>query len=450
MSLAMPASAHAPEAFAPELLAVQARPPARTPRLAAYVVGGLFALLAVWAAFGRLDIVASAPGRLVPRHYSRVVQPAEAGVLRDILVREGEFVLAGQVLIRMDTTVAGADQQVLEADAALQSLRLRRIDAELAGRPFEPRAQDPPALASQVLEQYRSRRRSHLDAVAQEQATLDRALHDLAAARQQLAKLQTTLPLYQQSARSYEALVKDGFVSELGANEKLREKLEKEQESKAQEASVKALEYAVEQARRRLAQVHSTYESQLQQERLEILTAQQRNSAERSKHAYRSGLLELRAPADGVVQDLVTYTRGAVVQPGTVLLHLVPKDEPLLAEVAVRNEDAGFVAAGQKAKVKLTAYPFQRYGMLEGEVEMVSPDSLANDPQKAAAQGQNPHNYKAWIRLGSQQLRSPSGDSLRLTPGMAVQAEIHQGHRTVLEYLLSPVRKVAQEAARER
>ncbi len=218
--------------FTPDLLTIQEQPPARLPRTVGYVTAGLFGVLLTWAAFGKLDIIAGAEGRLVPRNYSRVLQPAEAGIVREVLVRDGDRVLAGQVLMRMDATTAGADMGTLRADAALKALSLRRIDAELRGQPLLVDARDPPELATQVLAQYRARRQSYLDALAQEQATLARAQHDLAAARQQLAKLQATVPLYQQSASSYEKLVKEGFVSELGANDKIREKIEKEQELK--------------------------------------------------------------------------------------------------------------------------------------------------------------------------------------------------------------------------
>lgn len=436
--------------FAPDLLTIQEQPPSRLPRTVAYVTAGLFVVLFAWAAFGRLDIVASAEGRLVPRNYSRLVQPAEAGIVRAVLVRDGETVKAGQLLLRMDATAASADLGTLQADAALKALTLRRIDAELRGQPFMVQSDDPPDLATQVLAQFRARRQSYLDALAQEQATLERAQHDLAAARQQLAKLQATVPLYQQAARSYEQLVKDGFVSELGANEKLRDRIEKEQELKSQQAALAGLASAVEQSRRRLAQITSDYESQLRNERVELQGQQERTRGELRKQVYRAGLLELRAPEDGIVKDLATSTPGAVVQPGSVLLNLVPVREPLFAEVAIRNEDVGFVVPGQAVKVKLQAYPFQKYGMVEGEVELVSADSLANDPQKAASQGQSPQSYKALVRLGRQDLQAPGGEVLKLAPGMVVQAEIHQGRRTVLEYLLSPVQKVAQEAARER
>lgn len=436
--------------FTPDLLTIQEQPPSRLPRTIGYVTMGLFGVLLAWATFGKLDIIAGAEGRLVPRNYSRVIQPAEAGIVREVLVRDGEEVKAGQVLMRMDATTASADMGTLRADSALKALSLRRIDAELRGQPLLLDVRDPPEVAAQVLAQYRARRQSYLDAQAQEQAALERAQHDLIAARQQLAKLRATVPLYQQSASSYEKLVKEGFVSELGANDKIREKIEKEQELKIQEANIGSMTSVVEQSRKKLAQIKSGYESQLLNERVELQSQQQRTDGELQKQVYKSGLLELTATEAGTVKDMATYSPGAVVQPGATLLNLVPKNEPLYAEVAIHNEDVGFVAPGQGVKVKLQAYPFQKYGMLEGTVALISADSSANDPQKATALGQNPQSYKALVKLASQELRASSGEVLKLAPGMVVQAEIHQGRRTVLEYLLSPVQKVVQEAGRER
>ena len=436
--------------FQPDLLAIQESPPSRLPRTVGYITMGLFGVLLAWAAFGKLDIIAAAEGRLVPRNYSRVLQPAEAGIVREVLVRDGEEVKAGQVLMRMDATTASADMGTLQADAALKVLSLRRIDAELSGQALLIGPRDPPAVATQVLAQYRARRQAYLDALAQEQATLERSQHDLAGAHQQLTKLQATVPMYQQSANSYEKLVKEGFVSELGANDKVREKIEKEQELKSQESNIGSLTSAVEQSRKKLSQIKSNYESQLLNERVDLQNQHQRTTGELQKQVYKSGLLELRATEDGTVKDLVTYSPGAVVQPGAALLNLIPKNELLVAEVAIHNEDVGFVAPGQQVRVKLQAFPFQKYGMLEGTVHVVSADSAANDPQKATAMGQSPQSYKVLVHLASQSLRTPNGDAMKLAPGMVVQAEIHQGKRSVLEYLLSPVQKVAQEAGRER
>jgi hemolysin D len=161
---------------------------------------------------------------------------------------------------------------------------------------------------------------------------------------------------------------------------------------------------------------------------------------------HRNSLLELKAPQAGVIKDLATHTPGTVVAPRTILLTLVPHDEPLIAEVWVSNADAGFVQAEQKVRVKLAAYPFQKYGMLDGVVRQVSADAQEKtDTAKSVPEAA----YRALIHLDNDYLDS-QGKRLRLVPGMLVNAEIHLGTRTVLEYLLSPIQKVAHEAGRER
>jgi hemolysin D len=168
--------------------------------------------------------------------------------------------------------------------------------------------------------------------------------------------------------------------------------------------------------------------------------------------------MELRAPQDGVIKDLATTTIGAVVQPGTVVLTLIPSGEQLYADVSIKNQDAGFVRAGQLAQIKLATYPFQKYGMLTGKVILVSADATSTAEQGAgnrqAGEGmisaQPQAVYKARVQLDQQVLRDPQGNLLNLAPGLQVVAEINQGKRTVLEYLLSPVQKAVSESARER
>lgn len=439
-----------PADFAPDLLSIQERPPARLPRTVGFVTVGLFVSLLAWGVFAKVDIIASAEGRLVPRNDSRLIQPAEAGLIREVLVRDGQEVTAGQLLMRLDATTAGADLTTLEADMAFKQLSLRRIDAELTGQPLGPMAGAPADIAAQVRAQHQSHRQGYRDALAQEQAALDRAIGEATSATRVLEKLRATVPLYRQQAQSYERLVKDGYVSQLGANEKFRERIEKEQDLMAQQATVSAAAASVEQSRKRLLQVKSGYETQLHNERVELSNQQQKVEGEMAKQNFRAGLLEVRATEAGVVKDLLSTRPGTVVQPGAVLLTLVPKAEPLLAEVAVQNEDVGFVVPGQAVRLKFQAYPFQKYGLLGGTVETVSADSSAKDPQKAVAMGQSPQSYKALVRLDDQRLVSADGGVLRLAAGMVVQAEIDQGRRTVLEYLMSPVQRVAHDAARER
>ena len=437
--------------FSPGLLAIQESPMPKLPRLIFYLVAVLFTLLLAWAFFAKLDIVAVAEGRLVPLSYTKIVQPAEAGVVAEILVREGEQVQAGQVLIRLDATLTGADSRSLAADLHLKRLTLRRVDAELAGQPLLLQDGDEPAMMAQVQAQASAHRQAFSDALAQETASRERAQNELRAAQETHTKLINTLPGYERSARAHSQLVAEGFLSPIAGNDKEREAIEKSQDLKAQAATVQSLLSTITAQDKKIAGLGSSFRSQLLIERTEAMGQLAKLEQDTHKMGYKTSLLELKAPQAGVIKDVATTSKGAVVQPGMVLLTLVPKDEPLLAEVQVKNEDVGFVQTGQSVRLKVAAYPFQKYGLLEGRIQTLAPDAQTsnnNKPDQSAPQG-----YRALVRLETQFLESLTGDARQrksLEAGMQVAAEIHQGRRSIMEYLLSPVQKVAAEAGRER
>jgi len=254
------------------------------------------------------------------------------------------------------------------------------------------------------------------------------------------------------SAKAFERLGQEGFYSPLAVEERQREHLEKAQDLLAQQATVASLLAAVHASEMRLAQIGSRHRRELLDERALTQSDVRRLTEENVKAVHRLSQLALRAPAAGLVKDLATHTIGAIVAPGTVMLSLVPREEPLLAEVMVRNEDVGFVREGQHVKLKLAAFPFQKYGMVEGQVTHIGPDAQtaqdANAPASDGARGAQP-DYRALVQLRQQFLQTGSR-RFPLTSGMQVVAELHQGHRSVASYLLSPVQKVWHEAGRER
>jgi len=277
---------------------------------------------------------------------------------------------------------------------------------------------------------------------------------DLRAALAVLNKLQRTVPIYQTMAERYATLQSEGYVSELFALERKRDRIEKEQDLAAQEHVVESLRASLAQAQRRLVQVGSTYRQQLHAERAQAAGQRVRTEEELAKQLHRAKAVELRAPEAGVVKDLASHTVGTVVSPGTVLLTLVPVGEDLQADVLVRHIDAGFVRVGQRAKIKLASYPFQKYGLLEGTVVRVSAD--ASDSPSARRDGTEEGSmpaalsgYRARIEFPSQSIAF-DGRALPLASGMQAVAEIRLGERTLLEYLLAPVQKAWHEAARER
>ena len=409
---------------------------------------GLTGALLVWGAVAKLDVIASAQGRLVPLTFTKVVQPAEQGVVMDILVKDGDVVKAGQVLLRLDPQLSQSEMVGLTRDVAIKRLTLQRVEAELSDKAFIPTANAPTDVAAQVATQYRARRQSYQDALAQETEALNKAKADLVSAEQIVSKLSQTVPIYRQSAQAYDKLFKEGFVGEVAANEKRREFLEREQDLKAQEAAAISLQSVIASSIKKTASIRSNYRSQLENERIEIVTQLNKSNQDLDKSAIRSRLLEIKAPTDGVVKDLAVTTKGAVVQAGALLLNVVPRGEPVQAEILLSNEDVGFITIGQKTQIKIAAYPFQKYGLLDGKVIHLSADS--SDP-KQQQQTQHPQlSYRALVSLDTQTLKAPNGESLGLSAGMLVVAEVNQGKRTVLEYLLSPVQKVGAEAARER
>lgn len=439
------------------LFEVACKEPDQAPRWVLWAVTALLLSLSIWAALAHLDIVAVAPGRLVPQTYVKIVQPASAGIVRDILVREGDEVERGQVLVRLDPTETAADNTAIERELAIQTLQIRRIDSELRNKPLARMQGDDDTLLLQVEAQRRAHRQSYLDSLSQEQAVRDRAEKELGAAREVLRKLEKTQPSYQRSAEAYEKLAGQKLIGELQAEEMRRAAIENAQDLEAQRSTVAGLQAAVAESDRRLAQLSSAYESDLHVERMAAVSRLNQLEQQQVKAKFQRTNLELRAPQTGRVKELATTTLGAVVQPGTVLVSLVPKAEPLLAEVMIDNQDIGFVHPGQSVRLKLAAYPFQRYGMLAGSVKTIIADSqdFANKRQEVAASTASESGvasttaFKATIVLQNQQLQA--GDrQLPLAAGMQLSAEIVQDRRTVLQYLLSPLQRVVSEAGNER
>ena len=430
--------------------------PPRTAFVTLWILASLVVTGCIWGFVAELDVVAVAQGRLITPSQLQIVQPAESGIVREILVREGQGVTTGQVLARMDPRLSDADERQLANEIAIRRLQLRRIDAELAGTLLTRRPDEPADLFAQVDQQHRARRQAHIDTLATERAVLAKAEQDLKMSIEVEAKLGRTLPIYREQESAIDQLTRDGFAGKMMLLDRRRDRIEKEQDLAAQQFTIASLKATIAQSQQRLSQLQSTYRQGLHGERVETEASLHRLRQDREKLSHRQSLLELRAPHDGVVKDLATRTVGSVVSSGTVLMTVVPSNELLQAEVWLTHLDAGQIELGQPARLKMAAYPFQRYGTLEGRVVHISPD--ANDLPQAAnlerRRGGDEHvlpvtGYRTLIATDARDIHA-QGRRFRLTPGMQVTAEIILGRRTVVDYILSPVQGALHEAGRER
>ena len=445
-ALAAPARTGASVEFLPAHLELIEKPPHPAPRWTARIIVTLVVAVILLALFGHLDIVATAPGKLVPNARVKVIQPAVTGVVRSILVTDGSRVQAGQLLMELDPTQAEADTGKATAarlDAALTVARAQALlDAQSKGGPpmVALVAEAPPARQHQVqdyadglLNEYRAK-------VASLQAELAKRQAELATTRAEVEKLKQTAPLAREQADNYKALATGNYVSRTDYLDKEQNAITQAQELAAQISHSHELEAAIAEQQGEINTTADTFRRQQLDDLGKAQEVMSQATGDQTKAEVRQSLMRLVAPVAGTVQQLAVHTVGGVVTTAQPVLELVP-DDTLEVEAHLENKDIGFVEIGQKVTVKIDAFPYTRFGTLEGSVEDVSND--------AASDKKGGSYFPVRVRLPSNRLRVER-KWVTLTPGMEVKAEIHTGRRTVADYFLSPLITTVGQSLHER
>jgi hemolysin D len=455
-------------AFLPAALEITETPPSPIGRAIAVALMLLVCAALAWSAWGTIDIVASATGKVVSSGRSKVVQPFETGVVRAIHVQDGQSVKSGDLLIELDPTVNAAERDRLHDDLMAERLNVARLRAALAAGGEEvsadlvvPEDADPMLVATQrqLLANQVSENRAKLAALARQEAQKE-AEHQTIAAT--IHKLDALLPVTQQRVEIRKTLMEKEIGSKLTYYETLQLQIEQQEELRVQSSRLKEAEAAVAAIRETRIQALAEYRKSLSDELAK--SEQKANGVARDliKAQQRTRLQQLTSPVDGVVQQLAVHTVGGVVTPAQSLLVIVPTDMRLEIEAMISNRDIGFVEAGQGAAIKIDTFNFTRYGLLAGQVVSVSQDAIIRDrPQERgtdralATQRDSSEpsgqelSYSARISLD--RTRMQVDDRLvNLSPGMAVTVEIRTGSRTILSYLLSPLQRYRHEIMRER
>ncbi len=443
-------------AFLPAALSLQETPVHPAPRRLAWLLIALFLIALLWALIGKVDIVAVAPGRIVVSERTKLVQPLEPSVVRRILVKDGDRVAAGQPLVELDPTAASADRGSVVAQAAkarrdllrartlLQALSAQ-VDGALPTTPPRPAARDSEPLAAderRTLAQEIDAEWSDLRArLVRLDAETQRRRAEQTVAQQSSARIEATLPLVRTREADYQALVKQGFMSTHATQDRQRERIDMERELatlKAREAEVRWQVTEAEAARQALrAESLRT----LRDREAEAHTLLARLEQETTKARLREELTQLRAPVAGTVQQLAVHTAGGVVTQAQPLMVIVPSGAAVVAEVTLENKDIGFVRPGQEAEIKLETFLYTRYGTVPAQVRLVSLDAVQDEKRGAI--------YLATLAMARSSIEV-DGQSVALSPGMNLTAEIKTGRRPVIEYLLSPIQSAAGESLRER
>jgi hemolysin D len=426
--------------FLPPAHAIEAGPPPAAARWLLWLIPAIFVTAVAWAAVGRSDIVSVAPGRLIPSGYSKAVRTAIAGQVRAVHVHEGQRVSRGQRLIELVADSAEAEVHRLAGQVTETLSRVRRVAwlRALAAQGATPTVSvlvgDEPPLVSQRwlehVEQYR---------LLVEERSQVIARRDALAAR--VDKSQAMLPLLASVLSDQRELAGQQLLAMHRVLETEMRHIELRHDLEAQRAELAATEADIAHAGLRLRIAVQRFARALAEELDEQLGQLASLSREREKAHARVRASRIDAPVDGIVQHLSVHHVGAVVGPEQPLFYVVPDDGHLEVEAILRNRDVGHVQVGQAARIKLDTFPFTRYGTLEGTVSAVSAETLP-DPKAESS-------YRLRVRLASDEL-AIDGRRVSLVPGMAATVEIRTGQRRLIEYLLGPLMRVADESFVER
>lgn len=432
--------------FLPAALEITETPPPPAGRAVLWlIILAAFGAVA-WSFLSEVEMVAVAEGRIIPTARLQAVEAGDAGIVRAILVREGERVVKGQPLVRLDSTLSGADEAAARADLSAAMLQRARAMALLAhadgaATPFQPpsgASPDAAAAEGQAVAARINEHQSRRAGLSQRRAGAEAAR---GVALAELVKLEQLLPLVEAQHAAQAELAAKGLSPALRVLQLQERVVAARQDMEVQQARARETAAQIAMLDRERSQADAEFRAKAAAEQAEAEAVIATRSELVRKAEQRSAMQVLAAPVDGTVNEIAVTSVGEVLEVGARVATLVPAGSELVIEALVLNKDAGHVREGMEVALKVESFPFTRHGVLHGVVEHLSADAVLDQARGLV--------FPARVRLTEGAL-TDRGERLRLSPGLTVAAEIVTGHRTVADYILSPVAKATSEAGRER
>ncbi len=428
--------------FLPAALEVQHSPPHPLARWLGIGIILFFSLAIAWGVFGKVDVVAMAEGKIIPSARIKEIQPLEKGIVKEILVREGQSVKAGDALIVLDGTSSSAarDRLANELQAMQDMLLLEQSFLARLENTAEVTRSAMPELQEKLLEQQWQQYNARLAALRSQR---EHRIAEKQANSETIIKWQNTLPMISQRVNGLKQLAGKKLVAENQYLELEEIRITQQQDLAAARARDAQLVAAIAECEQQIAALTAQTHAE---------TLARIADAGRQRNSLHQQLMQakdlddrqvLYAPASGQVQDLTMHTVGGVVLEAQLLMRIVPGDSPLEVEAWLPNQDIGFVQENDRAIIKVHTFPFTRYGTINATVTRISDDAVADNKDKNRL-------FFGMSLLLEKNTLPVDGREVRLAPGMQVTVEIMTGERRLVEYFLSPLQKHLQESGRER
>ena len=435
--------------FLPGGLAVRETPPHPAPRVFLYIVMALIMTILLWAILGRTEVVAVANGVIIPSDKSNTIQVFDRAVVQKIYVRDGDDVTSGQTLLDLDKGLAEADLERIESELAYNRAQELRVEAFLKAieSKKDPVLNVPKdiSIPEKTLTKARQRLKGdheNLKSRLQENiARINIARQETKSFKNAYVQRQKLLNVKIQRQNNYKTLSDQDFLPK-------NRYLEIREEVLSLQSELGALRDRIAEKRATISGLKSEADVLIEQARTPAIEEAQearRNIAslleQKKKAEINLKTTRLTAPIDGMVQQLAVNTVGGVVTPAQPVMVIVPQDANLEAEVTFQNKDIGFIEVGQETHIKIESFPYTKYGMIDGEVTVVSGDAIEDEKQGLV--------YKGRVKLNNNTIRVGNKD-VPLQPGMRLTAEVKTDERRLIEYFLSPIMVHTDQAFRER
>jgi adhesin transport system membrane fusion protein len=400
-------------------------------------------LLLLWAAFAQVQEVTRGDGKVIPSRQLQVVQSLDGGVVSEILVREGQLVEAGQMLLKIDETRATSGVRESAAQGFALRARQARLRALAEGAPFQPPAMQAGSdVEKRILEEerrlYETRVSELHTLLAINGQQLQQRQQELSEMKARQGSAQRQEGFGQQELAKTRPLLATGAVSEVDILRLEREVAKAHGDADQAGAQIARVQASIGEAQRKTQETELIFRNEARKEMADVMGKLNALNEGAVALADRVDKAQVKSPVRGRVQRLLANTVGGVVQPGKDIVEIVPLDDNLVLEAKVQPKDIAFIRPGQEATVKFTAYDFSIYGGLSATVENISPDTVVDERGNAFY----------LVRVRTTQVHF--NDRMPIIPGMTAEVDVLTGKKTVLAYLLKPVLKAKAYALRER
>lgn len=404
-----------------------------------YSGGGVLAFL-MWASLAPVDEVTHGQGRVIPSSKAQVIQSAEPTTIEEILVRSGQKVGKGQLLVRLDDAMLSSELGQLQAETRSLTARAGRLEQEGTGAGANCDTGGPECQQEQALAAVRqSALRSKQDGLS---AQVEQRRRELGEAQATIDSLGGSVQLARQRVAMLEPLAAKSIIPQTELLDARRDLVDAQGRLNAAQQQASRASAAIREAQAQLSEANFQFRQDALNERSQLEAKIAVNSESLRGAKGRAQRAEIRSPVDGVVNDVQVTTIGGFVTAGQKIMQIVPIGDKLLVETRVKPNDIAFIKTGDRAVVKVTAYDFSIYGGLSGTVQQVSADSVYDEATREAYFTVVVETDRAWLGTGAHKLP--------ITPGMVCDVEILTGRKSVLAYLLKPIMKARAEALRER